>query len=64
MTRQMALAKVLKKYGDQLSIEEIAIIKQALKWYGEDDISDTHCDEHVTNITIAYCYLQELNNKN
>ena len=64
MTRQIALAKVLKKYGDQLSIEEIAIIKQALKWYGEDDISDTHWDEHVTNITIAYCYLQELNNKN
>ena len=59
MTRNLALAKVLQKYGDQLSIGVIATIKQALKWYGEDNISDTDWDEHVTNITIAYCYLED-----
>lgn len=57
MTRNLALAKVLKKYGNQLSIESIAVIKQALKWYGEDDISDTDWDEHVTNITEMYVYM-------
>ena len=55
MTRQMALAKVLQKYGDQFSIEVIATIKEALKWYGEDDISDTDWDEHVAGILQIYC---------
>ena len=54
MTRNLALAKVLQKYGNQLSLEVISTIRQALKWYGEDDISDTDWDEHVTNIVQMY----------
>lgn len=41
MTRNLALAKVLQKYGDVLPIKTIYTIKDALKLYGEDDISDT-----------------------
>ena len=61
MTRQMAMAKVLKKYGDLLDVMQIMAIKQALKWYGEDDISDTDWDEHVAGIVQMYAYYCELN---
>lgn len=65
MTRELAMAKVLKKYGDLLNVMQIGAIKQALKWYGEDDISDTDWDEHVANIVAMYAYTceLELNNK-
>lgn len=54
MTRQLALAKVLKKYGNQFTVMQIMAIKEALKWYGEDDISDTDWDEHVAGIVEIY----------
>lgn len=54
MTRQLALAKVLKKYGDKFTVMQIMAIKEALKWYGEDDISDTDWDEHVAGIVEIY----------
>ena len=54
MTRKMALAKVLNKYGDKFSIMQITAIKEALNWYGEDDIIDNQWDEHVAGIVEMY----------
>lgn len=62
MSRKMALTKVLNKYGDLLDVMQIMAIKQALNWYGEDDISDTDWDEHVANIVQMYSYYGELTN--
>lgn len=54
MTRKQALAKVLQKHGDNLTIMEIVAIKEALNWYGEDDIIDDEWDEHVAGIVEMY----------
>ena len=40
MTRNLEKKKILQKYGDVLPIKTIYTIKDALKLYGEDDISD------------------------
>jgi len=54
MTRKKALAKVLQKYGDEFSVMQIMAIKEALNWYGEDDIIDDQWDEHVAGIVEMY----------
>jgi len=54
MTRKQALAKVLQKHGDNLTIMEIVAIKEALNWYGEDDIIDDQWEEHVAGIVEMY----------
>lgn len=63
MTRKQALAKVLQKNGDNLTIMEIMTIKKALNWYGEDDIIDDQWGEHVAGIVEMYVYCHELNKK-
>ena len=60
MTRQLALAKLLKECGDNFSISDIKIMKDALKWYGDDDIDDVHWFEHITNIFQMYGYIKTL----
>lgn len=67
MTRKQALAKVLQKYGDEFSVMQIMAIKEALNWYGEDDIIDDDWDCHVAGIVemyISWCDLKvNINNK-
>lgn len=60
MTRQLALAKFLKETGDNLTINEIKFIKEALKFYGDDDINDGHWLEHICNIVDMYAYVLQL----
>lgn len=63
MTRQLALAKLLKEEGDNLTINEIKFIKDALKFYGDDDIDDVNWSEHLMNIIEMYAYVLEFDKK-
>ena len=54
MTRTQLMAKVMMTYGDKLTLGEIANIKAALKWYGEDDIIDDQWEEHLIGIVDMY----------
>lgn len=60
MTRQLALAKILKEEGDNLTINEIKFIKDALKWYDVDDIDDVYWLEQICNIVDMYAYVLQL----
>lgn len=40
MTRHLILAKILKEEGDNLTINEIKLIKDVLKLYNVDDIEE------------------------
>lgn len=60
MTRQRALAHFIKDNDKLFSMSDIKIMKDALKWYGEDDIDDIHYEEHLTNIFQMYMYCMKL----
>lgn len=58
MNRELALAKFLRKYGDNLTINDICIIKKALKKYvGEFD--ENNWEKEVFNIINLYVMRQE-----
>jgi hypothetical protein len=59
MTRQLALAKFLKESGDNLTINEIKFIKDALKWY-DNEINDEYWLEQICNIVDMYAYVLQL----
>ena len=53
-----ALAKYLKKHGDELSVKEVIFYRKALKWWGFD-ISDDNYEEDILNIVNNYVYCIE-----
>ena len=57
MTRQKALANLLKTEGDNYSLGQIIIIQRALKWY-DDEIDDEHWREHIFGIVDLYCQIK------
>lgn len=63
MTRELALAKLLKEDGDNLTIDEIIFIKAALRWY-DDEINDLYWKDHIINIVDLYKHVLKLKNKN
>lgn len=59
MTRELALAKLLKEEGDKLTIDEICFIKKALRWY-DDEINDLYWKDHIINIVDLYKHVMKL----
>ena len=57
MTRQKALANLLKSEGDNYSLGQIIIIQHALKWY-DDEIDDINWREHIFGIVDLYCQIK------
>lgn len=53
MTRQTALAKLLKSEGDNYSLAQIMNIKRALNWY-DDEIDDINWRDHIFDIVELY----------
>ena len=56
MERKIALAHFIKDNDKMFSMSDIKVMKDALKWYGEDDIDDINYEEHLTNIFQMYMY--------
>lgn len=59
MTRQTALANLLKTEGDNYSLVQIIIIQRALKWY-DDEIDDDNWREHIFGIVDMYTHFLRL----